>query len=179
MESLDTIFASLGNVYDTIVLPLIRMSAMWGNFVGLLIFFIGTWKLFTFYGDKNHKREKSPAGYVWMLVVGVLMMYSSQDSGLTYLVSEALGVQNSEAKKGSLAFVFGVVEVVGLIGVYMGLMQLYKKGANQSTLSTGNAITKIVAGAIAINMEKFVDKVGSSFGGQVESTFNLINNARF
>lgn len=181
------IFSSLASAFGAFVQPLLSIAGAVGPFVGMVIFFIGTWKMFTLYGDKYHKRDKSPAGYFMMMFAGAAMM--SADSMLG-MVSGTLGMEGTReivggqlqvsagAALGPMAsavkFAIGIVIVVGAVGFFSGLYEFSKIGSGGQQGGVGGASTKMIAGAMAINVEQLAQMVGGAFGGKIGAAISLV-----
>lgn len=170
-------------VMTSVIDPLFRMTKSVSGFVGLLIFMMGTWKIFTFYGDKHHKRDKTPVGYVGMLIAGTFLMAAGDLMGASSnLIFGNDGIRFDTQDVSTLAvgklmvvkFFVAVVMLVGVIGFVIGLYEFSKISSGNFQGSSGTAIVKIIGGAVAFNIVAFANLIGDAFGGQVQKAIKMV-----
>ena len=165
---------------ESLIGKLIPVFQEWWEPLKILFYFIGT--LFLIGGLQavtNPLSSNRRGRHLLTIVASILLLNipSLLDTmSLTFFnsSSEQMLSYAPPAHPGSIyvqVFVLGTM-VIGLVSLARGCM--YLKASNNGEPQVSRAVVHIVAGTLAVNIVQFLHVIGATFGGDVESTINIV-----
>lgn len=147
----------------------------WWPVVLTLSYLIGlVFAIVSLFQAVNHKHRFNRAVAIWTFVSAVLLVNlpSIMDSmalSIFNTTSEQSLSYSPPSSPGAVYIQFAVIAIgfVGLIGIARGICLLRDVGSQPGNLSRG--IVHMVGGILAVNLVKFLNGIGATIGGDVQS----------
>ncbi len=159
----------------------INVLTPWWGAMHILCYTLGV-ALFvsTFYVSLNNARERTPHTYMWMFIASIIcfnlpaFMDSVSFSIFETASADSILTYTSDATNGSEYITFSVraVMLIGLIGAIRGVN--YMRDTPQRAKNMPMALTHMIGGTLAVNIVQFLQTIGSTAGGDVNSYIELI-----
>lgn len=171
---------------DTVVNIIETLNALWDPvkivalLIGYLLVGIG---LFCFAMSMDKGRDTSPYAAIMMMIAGFFLVsidtflsvasfsIFEQSADLDVLGYSSTDVSGVRGKY--IALSFAMLKFLGLIAGIKGIYTLYSQ-ANDRNQSIFTAIMFLIVAIIGLNFPHFMDMLGTTLGGNVETTIDRV-----
>lgn len=128
----------------------------------------------------NSAKERHSSAYFWLFLASILCLnLPAIMNAVSFSIFKAksatdLLAYTSDATNGAeyLTFSFRAVMLIGLIGIIRGV--LFLRDTPQRPKDISKALTHSIGGTLAVNIVQFLNAIGATAGGDVQSYIEVI-----